>query len=71
MWVVGGLGVTLQNIEKNALSFKAKAWWMLAQNRLCPTTGDNMLSPVQIVLIVKSIAYEFFLGELLAREMRN
>ncbi|KAF3657687.1 hypothetical protein FXO38_13576 [Capsicum annuum] len=46
VWVVGIPGVILQKIEKNTLNFKAKSWWTLARHRLCPTTGDNILSPV-------------------------
>lgn len=46
VWVVGNPGVTLQKIGNNMLNFEAKAWWTLARHRLCPTTVDNVLSPV-------------------------
>ncbi|KAF3640809.1 hypothetical protein FXO37_23313 [Capsicum annuum] len=68
--VVGGLGVTSQKIKKNTLNFKAKAWWTLARHRLFPTTGDNILSPIRVAMIVRFMArYEFDVREFLAQEM--
>ncbi|KAF3659672.1 putative membrane-bound transcription factor site-2 protease-like [Capsicum annuum] len=72
VWVVGSPGVTLQNIEKNTLNFEAKAWWALARHRLCPITGDNILSLIWEDLIAGFRAsYDFDVWEFLAREMRE
>lgn len=71
IWVVNGLGVASQKIKKHTLNFKAKSWWILAQHRLCPTIGDNVLSPFRSALIVGFMyGYEFNLGEFLARQIR-
>lgn len=70
VWVSGGLGVKSQKIEKNALNFKAMAQWTLARCRLCPSTGDSVLSPVRVALIARFIAsYEFDVRDFLAQEI--
>lgn len=62
----------MQNIEKNTLNFEAKAWWALARHRLCPITGDNILSLIWEDLIAGFRAsYDFDVWEFLAREMRE
>lgn len=59
-WVVGSPGANLQKITKNALNFGEKAWWTLTQHRLCPTIGDNVLSPVHITSIAGlMVGYDF------------
>ncbi|KAF3666761.1 hypothetical protein FXO37_10360 [Capsicum annuum] len=72
VWVVGGLGVVSQQIEKNTINFKGKALWTLAQHRLCSTIGDNVLSLVWTAMIAGFIdSYEFDVCEFLAQEWRN
>lgn len=52
--------------RKHTLNFKAKVWWTLDQHRLCPTTGDNILSSIYTALIVGlMVRYEFDVGEFL------
>lgn len=51
-WVVGGSRVNFWEITKSTLKFMEKAWWTLVRHRLCPTTGDNVLSPIHVPLIV-------------------
>lgn len=51
IWVVGGPGVASQNIEKITLNFEANALLTLARHKLCPTTEDNVLSPIHVSLI--------------------
>lgn len=51
MWVVGWLGVISQKIKNHTQNFKAKVWWTLVIHRLCPITGDNILSLFLAVLI--------------------
>lgn len=41
LWEVGDSGVASNKIEKHTLDFKAKAWWTLAQHRLCSTLGTT------------------------------
>lgn len=66
MWIEGDPGVVSQKIKKSTLNFKGKSWWTFAQHRLCPTTGDNVLSPVWEAMIADFIAdYEFGIVEFL------
>lgn len=42
------------------------------RDRLCPTTRDNVLSPVRSAMITRFIVYyKFGVGEFLARELRD
>lgn len=45
------------------LNFEAKGWWTLAQHRLCPMIGDNVLCLICAALIP---GYQFDVGEFLA-----
>lgn len=63
VWVVVGLGVASQKIEKHMLNFEAMAWWTLDRQRICPTTGDNILNPIHAALIARlMVRYEFDVG---------
>lgn len=55
VWVVGGSMVTSQKIKKNTFNFESKVWWMLARHRICLITGYNVLSLVQVAMIVGSM----------------
>ncbi|KAF3621897.1 hypothetical protein FXO38_31609 [Capsicum annuum] len=61
-----------QKIKKNTLTFEAKAWWTLAQHRLYPTTGDNVLILIWAVMIASLIArHKFNIEEFVAREIKD
>lgn len=69
-WVVGGPRVNSQQITKNTLNFMAKAWWTLVRNTFCPTTRDNVLSPVYTAVIAELMAeYDFNVAQFIAREI--
>lgn len=70
-WVVGGQGVNMQQIIKGSLNFVAKAWWQLSRNRLCPTTGDSVLSPVHTLIAKITIGYDFNVEKFISREIHN
>lgn len=59
-WFVGGQVVGSIKIEKHTLNFEAKTYWTLARHKLCPTTRDNILSPVCATLVAKiMVGYVF------------
>lgn len=67
IWVVWGLIGASYKIEKYALNYEPKAWYTLIGQRLCPTTGDNLLIPVGALLISGLMAgYKFDMGEFLS-----
>lgn len=67
-YVTGGPGVNSQQIAKNSLNFKKKAWWTLAH--LCPTIGGNVLSPVHAALMAGLITgYEFDIAQFISWEI--
>lgn len=57
--MVGSLGMTSKNIEKDMLNFKDKAWWTLARHRLCPTIRENVQTPICIALIIDFMAKSY------------
>lgn len=70
-WVKGGFRDS-QQIKNCTINFKGKSWWILAQHRLCPTTGDDVLSLVWAAMLVDfTTGYAFDFGEFLDREMRD
>ncbi|KAF3655536.1 hypothetical protein FXO37_15893 [Capsicum annuum] len=69
-WEVGGPGVNSQQVIKNTVNYEVKAWWTLARHRLCPTTGDNIVSLVCTILIAGFMeGYEFNIAQFITREI--
>lgn len=70
IWVEGGI-VESQQIKKGNLNFEGKAWWTIVHHRLCPTIGDDVLSPFWVTMIEGfTLGYAFDIGEFLARVER-
>lgn len=71
-WVVGGPRVNLQQITKNTLNFMAMEWQTLVRHRLCPTSGDNVLSPFWVTLIAWIMkGYDLDVAQFIFREIND
>lgn len=70
--VVRGPTVVSRKIKKITLTFEAKALWILARHRLCPTIRENVMSLIGAAMIGGLIdGYDFDIVEFLAWEMRD
>lgn len=48
--VVEGPQEVSYKIKKGTINFEGKTWWTLARHRLCPTTGDDILSQIRAAM---------------------
>lgn len=69
-WIENLIAINQEEIDENTMNFELKSWWTFVRHRLCPTSRENILNLLHVVLVEGLIGkYEFDVDRFISRDI--